>query len=906
MEGLRERLATVTGATAEARRSHRARLVDGALLELAADAGLSTAGVALAAVGGYGRGELSPHSDLDLVLLHSIETPASYATLLAERLWYPIWDAGIALDHSVRSVGAARQLARSDLTVLLGMLDLRHIAGDPSVTAELSRRVLAHWRADAPARLPDLLESCRVRAGRSGELAFASVPDLKQSRGGLHDLVVMRAVAASWVADFPHAGVASARAELLDVRDALRELTGRAVDRIQLQDQDALAEALGLADRDALMRRIAGIGRAVAHAADLTWYRVGRTIRRPGGSFAAGTTSGANGAWSTIGATGVSAASGVIGASRTSGVTGPSGLSSTSGTPGASGTIIAVGGGRPVRRPLADGVVEQDGEAVLARTADPADPTMVLRLAAAAARAGIPVSPSGLARLVRVARPMPVPWPEPARRAMLALLGAGEPMLPVWEALDQAGVVAGLLPGWDRLRSLPQRDPVHRHTVDRHLMQTAVEASALLRSVARPDLLLLAALLHDVGKGTGGDHSAAGAEITAPWLARMGVPEPDATEIAWLVRHHLLLAETATRRDPDDSATVAAVASAVGGPGRLDLLLALTEADAVAAGPRAWTPWKAAQVRTLADRVRGMLAGEAAVDSAEPDGEAGPELRRQGEVVRGQLRQAGSAASVTGRLAGRGDAVTGRTAGPADSVTGRRDGPGEPTGTGREPDIEVTVTDPGTGGEPSIEVTVTDLGTAVTVRTADRPGLLATVAGVLELHRLSVRAAAADTDGTLARQSWIAEAQFGGGPEPDAVRADLRRALSGLLDPAARLARRRRPTGPTRSVRPAGAAPLVRIVPEASRSSTVLEVRAPDVPGLLTAVAGAVTAAGVDVVAARVDTYGADAVDVFYLRHADGPLDAQQQQDVLDAVRAAMTEPDIAPLAPPTPSSPVR
>jgi [protein-PII] uridylyltransferase len=906
MQGLRERLATVTGATAEARRLHRARLVDGALGELAAGAGVSTAGVALAAVGGYGRGELSPHSDLDLVLLHSVETPESYATLLAERLWYPIWDAGIALDHSVRSVGAARQLARSDLTVLLGMLDLRHIAGDPSVTAELSRRVLAHWRADAPARLPDLLESCRVRAGRSGELAFASVPDLKQSRGGLHDLVVMRAVAASWVADFPHAGVASARAELLDVRDALRELTGRAVDRIQLQDQDALAEALGLADRDALMRRIAGIGRAVAHAADLTWYRVGRTIRRPGGSFAAGTTSGANGAWSTIGATGVSAASGVIGASRTSGVTGPSGLSSTSGTPGASGTIIAVGGGRPVRRPLADGVVEQDGEAVLARTADPAEPTMVLRLAAAAARAGIPVSPSGLARLVRVARPMPVPWPEPARRAMLALLGAGEPMLPVWEALDQAGVVAGLLPGWDRLRSLPQRDPVHRHTVDRHLMQTAVEASALVRSVARPDLLLLAALLHDVGKGTGGDHSAAGAEIAAPWLARMGVPEPDATEIAWLVRHHLLLAETATRRDPDDSATVAAVASAVGGPGRLDLLLALTEADAVAAGPRAWTPWKAAQVRTLADRVRGMLAGEAAVDSAEPDGEAGPELRRQGEVVRGQLRQAGSAASVTGRLAGRGDAVTGRPASPADSVTGRRDGPGEPTGTGREPDLEVTVTDAGSGGEPDVAVTLTDLGTAVTVRTADRPGLLAAVAGVLELHRLSVRAASADTDGTLARQSWIAEAQFGGGPEPDAVRADLRRALSGLLDPAARLARRRRPTGPTRSVRPAGAAPLVRIVPEASRSSTVLEVRAPDVPGLLTAVAGAVTAAGVDVVAARVDTYGADAVDVFYLRHADGPLDAQQQQDVLDAVRAAMTEPDIAPLAPPTPSSPVR
>ncbi len=559
--GLRERLTAVGGTTAADRRHHRAQLVDGVLVELAVTAGLTTAGVALAAVGGYGRAELSPQSDLDLVLLHSTETPESYAALLAERLWYPIWDSGIKLDHSVRSVGVARQVARTDLPALLGMMDLRHIAGDPALTTELSRRVLADWRADAPERLPALLATCKVRADRSGELAYAAVPDLKESRGGLRDLSVMKAVAASWVADCPHQGLTEARNELLDIRDALRLLVGRAVDRIQVQDQDPLAAALGLDDRDELMRRVSGIGRVVAHAADLTWYRVGRAL---------------------------------------------------SGSPA---TVVVGGSGpRVQRRPLADGVVEQDGEAVLARSVDPAsDPAMALRLGAAAALAGIPVAPASLLRVIKNAPPMPVPWPDHARRALIELLGAGEPLAGVWEALDQAGVITALLPAWDRLRSLPQRDPVHRHTVDRHLVQTAIEAAGLVRTVDRPDLLLITALMHDIGKGTGLDHSVAGAELAPEWLADLGFSAVDSAVVVWLVRHHLLLAETALRRDPDDPATIEAVAAQVGSVALLDLLAALTEADAQAAGPAAWTPWKAGQVRILVNRVQGHAGRQFAV-----------------------------------------------------------------------------------------------------------------------------------------------------------------------------------------------------------------------------------------------------------------------------------------------------
>ena len=168
---LRAQLLSRTGVPGPARRRALARLTDGWLGELAQEAGVNVGGVALVAVGGYGRGELSPFSDLDLVLLHSTETPASYAGMLAERLWYPIWDSKIRLDHSVRSVGGARQIARTDLPAMLGMLDLRHIAGDPELAATLHRRVLADWRADAKNRLPalrGLLPGARRAVGRAG------------------------------------------------------------------------------------------------------------------------------------------------------------------------------------------------------------------------------------------------------------------------------------------------------------------------------------------------------------------------------------------------------------------------------------------------------------------------------------------------------------------------------------------------------------------------------------------------------------------------------------------------------------------------------------------------------------------------------------------------------------------
>ena len=507
------------------------------------------ADVALVAVGGYGRRELAPGSDLDVVLLHRGRADIKE---LADRIWYPLWDSGVKLDHSVRTVDEAVGVARTDLKAMLGMVEARHVAGDPELTTALRSQVLESWRRDARKRLPDVLAAVTERAEKYGELAFLLEPDLKESRGGLRDVHAMAAVAASWIADAPAAEVRGAAARLMDVRGELHRCSSRSGDRLVLQEHGAVAKALDYNDADALMRDVYDAARTVAFATDEMWRRVEGALRPPR-------------RWRQR---------------------------------------------QPTRRPLADGVVEQDGEVVLARDADPAhDPVLVLRAAAAAAQAALPLSRHTLDRLAEHSAPMPEPWPAAARDALLALLGSGPDLVPVWEALDQVGVVVRLLPEWAAVRCHPQRNAIHRFTVDRHLVEAAVEAAALTRRVRRPDLLLLGALFHDIGKGFPGDHTDAGVAVLPTIGARLGLPAADVDLLVTLVRQHLLLPDTATRRDLDDPATVRLVADAVGDRTTLELLHALTIADARATGPAAWGEWKARLVDDLVARATAVLAG---------------------------------------------------------------------------------------------------------------------------------------------------------------------------------------------------------------------------------------------------------------------------------------------------------
>ncbi|MER7672690.1 [protein-PII] uridylyltransferase [Kitasatospora sp. NPDC096128] len=786
------------GLTGRPRRAALARLTDDWLAALLAAAGAPPAGVALVAVGGYGRGELSPRSDLDVLLLHD----GPIARELPERIWYPVWDAGAKLDHSVRTVAEARAVAAADLKAQLGLLDARHLAGDPALTAALRSAVLTDWRASAPARLPELRDLGRERAERHGELSFLLEPDLKEARGGLRDLVSLDAVAATWLADAPRDGLDAAAERLADVRDALHLATGRATERLSLQDQDQVAERLGVLDADTLLRQVYEAARTIAYASDVTWRAVDRVLAARSGR---------------------GRRVGRLGFPFTGAGRGPG----------------AVARGTVARRPLAEGVVEQDGEAVLAQAARPAaDPVLPLRAAAAAAQNGLTVSYATVRRLAAECRPLPVPWPDEAREQLVTLLGAGEAAVPVWEALEAEGLVTRLLPDWERVRCRPQRNAVHRWTVDRHLVETAVRAAAMTRRVARPDLLLVAALLHDIGKGWPGDHSEAGEVIVRDLAARMGFPAEDTATLAVLVRHHLTLVDTATRRDPDDPATVEAITKAVGTVTELELLHALTEADALATGPAAWSSWRASLVDGLVARAAGRLAG-----GGTPAVEAEPSAEQE-------------------RLA----VEAARTGAPALSVLAQA-----------------------VGAAPETE----PMGVELTLAVPDRPGLLGTVAGVLALHRLTVRSAGlSELDpigaGPVLLLSWRVAAEFGELPEAARLRADLRRALDGSLDVTRRLAERDA-AAPRRRGIPTPP-PLVAVAPAvASATATVLEVRAHDAPGLLHRIGRALDGAGVRVRTAHVSTLGAEAVDSFYLTDPAGrPLTAERAREVAAAVRAAL------------------
>ncbi|MTE21198.1 [protein-PII] uridylyltransferase [Streptomyces sp. TRM43335] len=803
----RLRLLTEEERSGPPRRAALAELTDAWLAGLL---GEPARGVALVAVGGYGRGELSPRSDLDLLLLHDGRDPRAVATL-ADRVWYPVWDLGIALDHSVRTPREARRAAADDLRVQLGLLDARHLAGDAELTAALRAEHLARWRADARRRLPELHESVRERAGRHGELRFLLEPDLKEARGGLRDATALRAVAASWLADAPREGLEEARHTLLDVRDALHLTTGRSGDRLTLQEQDQVAEALGLPDADALLRRVYEAARVISYAGDVTWREVGRVLR-----------------------------------SR------------------------AARAPRAVpRTPLAEGVVEQDGEVVLARTARPErDPVLPLRAAAAAAQAGLPLARPAVRRMAACVPPLPVPWPTEAREAFVTLLGAGEATVGVWEALDAEGLVTALLPDWERVRCRPQRNAVHRWTVDRHLIETVVRARSRVRRVGRPDLLLVAALLHDIGKGLPGDHSVTGEAVARDLAARMGFGAADTAVLAALVRHHLLLVETATRRDLDDPATVRTVVEAVGDTGTLELLHALTEADALATGPAAWSTWRAGLVADLVERTRAASAGEPAA------GEREEHLGRPGRP--GHPGRPDPAAERLAREAR-------RTGGPVLALRTRAEAP-----VGEDPDPA--------GPGP--------VGAELHIALPDRPGVLPAAAGVLALHRLTVRAADLRTveapggnpgqspDGApVLLLSWRIAAEYGSPPGPDRLRADLVRALDGSLDVPGRLAEREAAhRGAPRARRGGGAPPpRVTVAPTGSRLATVIEVRAQDAPGLLYRVGRALEEAGAAVRSARVSTLGADVVDAFYVTTPDGaPLPPVEAAELVRELERAL------------------
>lgn len=519
-------------------------------------------GFAIVAVGGLGRREMMPYSDLDLILLHDDVDPAQVAQV-ADQLWYPLWDAHIKLDHSVRTVPQALQVAATDLTATLGMLEARHIVGDIELSHLLVGGVRRQWRTGIRSRFDELVEQAQARWARSGQIAHRAEPDIKNGRGGLRDVQLLNALSIAQLTDgmpglgpdTPGGGLALAHRRLLDVRTELHRVAGRSRDQLRAQDADEIGAALRIGDRFDLARTLSDCARTIGYSVDVGLRTAGNSLPRKGLS-----------------------------------------------------KLRRV----PLRRPIDEGVVEQSGELVLARDARPKrDPGLVVRVAAASASTGLPISASTLGRLSDSAPELREPWPKGALGDLLVLLGSGHRAIPTIEALDRTGLWGRLLPEWGAVRDLPPRDAVHTWTVDRHLVETVAQAGALTTRVSRPDLLVLGALLHDIGKGRGGDHSVVGAELAAQIGARLGLWPSDIALLTGMVRHHLLLAQTATRRDLDDPATVQMVVHKLGGdPVLLELLSALAEADSLATGPGVWGDWKSSLIGELVRRCRLAMAGD--------------------------------------------------------------------------------------------------------------------------------------------------------------------------------------------------------------------------------------------------------------------------------------------------------
>ena len=508
----------------------------------------------LAAVGGYGRSVLCPGSDLDLVLFHDGSRAVEE---LAERIWYPLWDSGLKIGHSVRRPEEALALAGDDLDTATSLLDVRAIVGDTEFVDDIAGRARHQWRRRADDLLPRLVERTRQRHATMGVIAFLLEPDIKMAQGGLRDVDTMRWLDAArpTLTDSERARLTGPYDTLLAVRAELHRLTGRGNDELHLQEQDGVAAALSYTDADELMAAIAEASRTIEWISGTALHRTSlpRSRRRR---------------------------------RRAS---------------------------RRDRVPVGIGMHLEQGMLTLDETAPvDTDPVMPLRVALAAAEHGAFIDRASLDRLAESPARLPEPWPDEARDTLVAILLTGRPAITVLEALDQVDLITRVIPEWAPNRNRPQRNAYHRFTVDRHLLETAAEAAALADRVERPDLLVLGALFHDIGKGYPGDHSEVGLELVRRIATRMGVDPTDVEVLADLVRHHLLLPDVASRRDLEDAGTTRYVASEIGSVSTLHLLGALTEADGIATGPSAWGGWKAELVHNLVERTTMVLEGKVA------------------------------------------------------------------------------------------------------------------------------------------------------------------------------------------------------------------------------------------------------------------------------------------------------
>jgi [protein-PII] uridylyltransferase len=688
----------------------------------------------------------------------------------------------------VRTPAECERIARERLDALTSMLDVRWIAGDRTLVSEVAARISGIAEADLPSFARVLRQDAFAREERFGITAHLLEPDLKNGGGGLRDVHAVRWLTAAGgerlLRTAERDALDAAEEFLTRVRSALHLETGKRADRLPLELQPPIAREMGFVDEPRLIAEDGLMHGVFEHARSVRWI-AGNVLAR-----------------------------------------------------------AEAGVSMPTEAPIGFRDVDDALEAL-----------------AAAAEAEVRPDAKLLDSIQATAVPGPVGWSDATRGAFMRILRSGEHGVAALDALDRIGLLSLLVPAWEAVRCRPQRDPYHRFTVDIHLTASLAEMSRLVTTpdaddpsmtaalAAAPDRdgLLLGALLHDIGKTGEGGHVAVGTRIAGETLDHMGVRGATRELAAFMVEQHLLLPDTATRRDLTDENLILEVAAVVGTPERLAALTLLAKADATATGPAAWTPWRQTLLRELVTRVqRAFERGDMGVELAQ-------ELTTRVEAVRSSL------AAETDEAVER--FVLRMPRGYFLTVEPERIAAQYPT---IAPDIgssEVRAT-----ARPGSRPGTYEL----LVVAADRPGLLSWIAGSVVLAGLTILTAQAfTTDDGVAVDLFEVEGAF----EHEITesrwrefRALVRAAVQGRVSLDHLVAEKRAHYPPPRSATGVS----VVVDNEVSDYSTVIEVGAPDRIGLLYDITGALAELTLDVHLAKVATYADRVIDAFYVRDALG------------------------------------
>jgi [protein-PII] uridylyltransferase len=787
---------------------------------------------ALVATGGYGRGVLAPFSDIDLMFLADGAMGAR-GKKSVEFMLYLLWDLGLKVGHATRSRADCLADAKGDATVLTALLDARHVAGDAGV---FHRFETAFRAARADWGLKPFLAAKRAertqRHARYGESPFLVEPHVKEGRGGLRDLQTLYWLAryAFNVQRMPElVGPASPGGGLLideearairrawnffwTVRFHLHLVTGRAEERLTFDLQPVVGARMGYT-RHGLQD---GVERFMKHFF-LTVRDVARFTR-------------------------------ILEPAIERASLGPPAV-----VPASDKALTAAG------------FALADGKVIAAPGHDfTIDPVLMLRIFRMARDRGLDVHPLAFRAIVRHARHLArLRGGKDASAEFLDLLSGRDPA--TWlRMINEAGLISRLLPDWQRIVGLMQFDTYHVFTVDEHTIETvgvlaalergdlaevAPVASELIGQLQSRRALYVAMLLHDIAKGRGGDHSEIGAQLAQSICPTLGLTPEETETVSWLVLHHLLISQTAFKRDIEDPKTILDIAEVVQSPERLRLLLVLTVADMRAVGPKVWNNWKATLLRELYWRVAEVLAGGLSVPERD---------------VRVARAKEAAAMLLADRPKAEVDAFL-DLGYPGywlsfDPETHARHA--AMIHEAREARAPLTV---------RARVLDSRAVTEVTVYCTDHPGLFSKIAGALAVAGATIVDARIHTmtDGMALDTFWVQDAQGGAFEAPHRLArlsVLVEQALSGRLRLRDEIRKLKREPARLRAVT---VPPRVVIDNHASNTFTVIEVNGRDRPGLLHDVTAAISDQGLQIASAHITTYGVRAVDVFYVKDVFG------------------------------------